>query len=326
VLSAHDAVHALSIARDQKPDAIVLSSRLAGGGIPALRRLRSNVFTAHIPVIAIAKKGAEAKQMIASGAQECVSSPADCDELQRAIRKNMLEELDFTQAPGEVLEDKARVADLHDTGLLDSPPEEAFDRVTRLASRLLGAPTALVSLIDTDRQFFKSQIGLAQPWAGERQTRLSHSFCQWVVSGGERLVVGNAREHPVLKSNLAIRDLGVIAYAGVPLAGRKGAAIGSFCAIDSKPRQWSAEELATLESLGRITQAYAVLGQARRAQSGRTSSAAANLQTSMLVAGGAILGAVQVLKQFEDRIGSTERADLLAIIEEQATHLAAANA
>ncbi|GAC1435057.1 MAG: hypothetical protein NVSMB51_03600 [Solirubrobacteraceae bacterium] len=145
--------------------------------------------------------------------------------------------------------ERARLRTLHETGLLDSDREETFDRFTRLAGRLLGAPVSLVSLIDSDRQFFKSQIGLAEPWASARQTPLSHSFCRHVVAGGAPLIVSDAREDPQLRDNPAITDLNVIAYAGVPLRTADGQTLGSFCAIDSRPRNWSANDLTTLEDI-----------------------------------------------------------------------------
>ena len=81
------------------------------------------------------------------------------------------------------LRDPARLSALRQTALLDTPAEEAFDRLTRLASKILRAPVSLVSLVDEDRQFFKSAIGLAEPWASLRQTPLSHSFCQHAEIG-----------------------------------------------------------------------------------------------------------------------------------------------
>jgi hypothetical protein len=75
-----------------------------------------------------------------------------------------------------------RLAALQRTELLDTLPELEFDRVTRLACRLLGTEVALLSLIDADRQFFKSSCGLPEPLASARQTPFSHSFCQHVVA------------------------------------------------------------------------------------------------------------------------------------------------
>ena len=147
------------------------------------------------------------------------------------------------------LNDARRLDALRDSGLLDSPTEEAFDRLTRLVTRLLGVPVALVSLLDRDRQFFKSCIGLPEPWATSRQTPLSHSFCQHTVVTGEPLIVEDAREHPELKHNLAIPDIGVVAYAGVPLVTSDGVVLGAFCAIDTSPRRWSESDVATLRDL-----------------------------------------------------------------------------
>lgn len=142
-----------------------------------------------------------------------------------------------------------RLTELHNTRLLDSPPEESFDRLTRLTATVLNVPVALVSLVDSDRQFFKSCLGLAQPWASERQTPLSHSFCRHVVESRRPLVVSDAREHPLLRDNPAIRDLGVIAYAGAPLITPHGHVLGTLCAIDHQPRHWTLEQVEILSNL-----------------------------------------------------------------------------
>jgi len=315
VVAANDAVHALRVAREAQPDVVLLSARLAGGGAAvALRRIRSNVFTANIPVVALAERAAACAELLDAGAQECVD-PSDSDALHAALERQERESLDFTQAPAQVIADPARMSALEETRLLDSPREASFDRLTRLVTRLIGAPTALVTLVDRDRQFFKSQAGLAEPWATERQTALTHSFCQWVVSGDEALCVADAREHPVLRSNLAIRQLGVTAYAGMPLHGRDGHAIGSICAIDGAPRAWSEDDLATLRDLALVFEAYARLEHAWRA------SATPALAVSVAVAGRAVQGATNVLRRYGERIGAEDREELLAILDEQASHL-----
>src|SRR3954470_11562780 len=145
--------------------------------------------------------------------------------------------------------DPARLAALRRTGLLDSEPSPEFDRLTRLASRVLDAPVALVSLVDEDRQFFKSCLGVPEPWASDRETPLSHSFCQHAVASRVPLVVDDAREHEVLRDNPAINDMGVVAYAGIPLIDSEGNALGTLCVIDSKPRHWSSHQVRLLEDL-----------------------------------------------------------------------------
>ncbi len=147
------------------------------------------------------------------------------------------------------LRDRARLEALHDLSLLDARPDEAIDRFTRLTTDLLGVPISLVSLLDGDRQFFISQRGLSGHWARERETPLSHSFCQYVVATKAPVVVADARRDPALAGNLAIRDLDAIAYAGMPLVLEDGHAIGTLAAIDDKPHAWTERELRILEDL-----------------------------------------------------------------------------
>ena len=144
---------------------------------------------------------------------------------------------------------ESRLAALRETGLLDTPPEEVFDRVTRLARSLLRAPVILVSLVDADRQFFKGAVGLPEPWATRRETPLSHSFCQHVVATGAPFRVEDARQHALVRDNPAVSELGVVAYLGTPLATTDGQVLGSLCAIDTKPRNWTKEDIATLRDL-----------------------------------------------------------------------------
>jgi GAF domain len=145
--------------------------------------------------------------------------------------------------------DVDRLRSLRETGLLDSDVQETFDRHARIASEALDAPVALVSLIDEDRQFFKSCLGLPEPWQSERETPLSHSFCQHAVAKREPLIIDDAREHPVLKDNLAIRDLNVLAYAGIPLIGNDGQALGTLCTIDDHPRHWTRHQVELLKDI-----------------------------------------------------------------------------
>jgi GAF domain-containing protein len=149
----------------------------------------------------------------------------------------------------KALSDPGRLAALAKTGLLDTPTDDRFDSLTRVAARVLGAPVALVSLVDKDRQFFKSCIGLPEPWASKRGSPLSHSFCQHAVAARQPLIVDDARDHPVLRDNLAIGDMNVIAYAGIPLITSAGEALGTLCVIDDKPRRWTTEETSLLAEI-----------------------------------------------------------------------------
>lgn len=151
----------------------------------------------------------------------------------------------------DAVTDPNRLAALEATGLLDSPPEEVFDRFTRLASRILGCPVSLVSLVTANRQFFKSQTGLPAPWSERRETPLSHSFCQHVVRDGALLRIEDARQDERVRGNAAVTDLGVIAYLGVPIHSEDGMVLGSFCVIEPRPRAWTNEEVALVQELAR---------------------------------------------------------------------------
>src|ERR671911_654854 len=142
-----------------------------------------------------------------------------------------------------------RLTALRRTALLDTPPEESFDRLTRMAARLLGTPVSLIALVADDRQFFKSAVGLPEPWASRRGTPISFSFCGQGVATGAPLILDDARRHPLLRHNPVIRELGWVAYAGVPLVTRHGHTIGALCVADKTPRLWSDRDIALLQDL-----------------------------------------------------------------------------
>jgi serine phosphatase RsbU (regulator of sigma subunit) len=138
-------------------------------------------------------------------------------------------------------------------GDLDRRPDPSFDHLTRAATRLLGVPMALVSLVDDERQVFKSAMGLPEPVASAGQTPLTHSFCREIVASSAPLIVADAREHPRLQDNLAITELGVIAYAGFPLyLGQEP--VGAFCAIDTGPHEWTEAELHLIRDIAAMAQ------------------------------------------------------------------------
>jgi GAF domain-containing protein len=161
-----------------------------------------------------------------------------------------------SQAHAQKLREPRRLAAVRATGLVDGPADHGLETLAGLCAKLLAVPVALISLVEAERQFLTASCGLPQPWAGERQTRLSHSFCQHVVVSRQPFVVSDAREHPLVWENLAIRDLGVIAYAGIPLTTADDEVLGSFCAIDHKPRVWTQANLDVLCDLADSAIAY----------------------------------------------------------------------
>jgi GAF domain-containing protein len=143
-----------------------------------------------------------------------------------------------------------RLSALNRTGLLDTPAEEPFDRFTRLAARICRTPVAMMTLVDRDRQFFKSSFGLSEPWQTLRETPLTLSFCKYAVARRAPLVIPDTTKDPLFKDSPASRELAVVAYAGIPLE-VDGQPLGAFCVVDHEPRAWSAEVVQVLTDLAR---------------------------------------------------------------------------
>ena len=148
-----------------------------------------------------------------------------------------------------IARDADRLDALNATALLDTPADEAFDRFTRLAVRLLKADAAFVSLLDEDRVFFKSYVSARAIQPEMREVPLEKSFCPYTVAQGELLLVSDARIDPQFQTHAALREFALVAYAGMPLRMADGRVLGSFCVIDSKPRPWTQDEIDLLTDL-----------------------------------------------------------------------------
>lgn len=152
-------------------------------------------------------------------------------------------------AASAVVRDPSRLQAVEATGLLDSPPEDSYDRITSMAVNALDVPSAAVSLVARDRQFFKSARGLNEAAAAARETTMENSVCQFVVASGEPLIVEDTRNETLLKNHPVVTAGDVIAYAGIPLIDDDGNSVGTFCVWDDKPRQWSTGHVLILTDL-----------------------------------------------------------------------------
>lgn len=146
---------------------------------------------------------------------------------------------------GTTTAEVGRLAALHRLGLLDTPPEDRFDRVTRLAQRLLHVPLAYVSLVDTDRLFFKSRQGSAEPEIPRNGT-----FCSYAVSQPATFVVPDAtRDDRFRTAPFVVGDPLIRFYAGRPLISAGGERVGTLCVMDHHPREFTAQDEAVLIDL-----------------------------------------------------------------------------
>jgi diguanylate cyclase (GGDEF)-like protein len=167
--------------------------------------------------------------------------------------QNALNRFDFgftMQTPPIPFDEARRLTALHATRLLGTPPEEAFDRITRMAARSLDMPVALVSLVDEDRQWFKSRCGF-----GPEETSRDISFCGHAILDREPLVVPDALLDPRFADNpLVTGPPHVRFYAGVQIYSIDRLPIGTLCVLDHVPRTLAPEDLDMLRDLARVVE------------------------------------------------------------------------
>ena len=172
-------------------------------------------------------------------------------EIAAALQVALIDELVRQRGPearAPLEAEAARLAALRRYDVLDTPPETAFDEVTRLAGRLLGAPIALISIVDTDRVWLKSRVGYEADVV-DRNT----SFCVVTNPGETAWAIPDALLDPRTASNpVVVGDPKVRSYAAAPLTTRDGYRLGSLCVYDLEPREFDDEALETLTELAGV--------------------------------------------------------------------------
>jgi GAF domain-containing protein len=158
-----------------------------------------------------------------------------------------------------------RLAVLRATGLVDSDVEEVFDRMSRLAARLLDVPSVFVSLVDENRDFYKSAVGFGEPLASSRQMG-GLTFCHFAIQSTVPLVIPDTAGDPLYRDVPTVKSLGVAAYLGVPIV-IASQPIGTFCAIDMKPHAWNERDIEVLTELAAsVEREIELRGALRRAE------------------------------------------------------------
>ena len=154
-------------------------------------------------------------------------------------------------APATPVSEASRLRALHELKILDTESEERFDRLTRMARRMFGVPIALVSLVDANRQCFKSRQGLEAA-----QTGRDISFCGHAILGEDVFVIPDASSDQRFSDNpLVTNDPNIRFYAGCPLTLEGGHKVGTLCLIDREPRDFDGEDQAALRDLAEMAEA-----------------------------------------------------------------------
>ena len=179
-----------------------------------------------------------------SGANEVVTTLADA-VVQFSKYAAVLAQEALQLAPA--IDETERLAALRDLHLLDTEAEPAFDRITTKLARILNVPIALITFVDRDRQFFKSQVGLPDDLALARQTPRDVSMCSHVATSGELLIVEDLLRDRRFAKNALLREKGLRFYAVAPLRTAAGHTLGALCVLDTKPRQFAEHEKRVLQ-------------------------------------------------------------------------------
>lgn len=153
-----------------------------------------------------------------------------------------------------------RIAAIRRSGLLDKAGNEQFGHLTEHVRAALDVPVAIISIVDENRQVFAGHCGLPEPWAARGETPITHSFCQHVVATNAVLTIEDARLEMLVRDNMAIDDLGVVAYLGVPIRLPDGHLIGALAAIDTKPRVWQERDRLALQTLAKVVEKQIEVG------------------------------------------------------------------
>lgn len=255
LLTADGVDRLLLLAARERPAVIFMQREVVGGDeLEMCRRLRAldrNEATA--PAIVIVSSRPEDMDIeagAAAGVTDWLLWPFKESYARTRVQRWALRQACRWLAAPLPAEEEQRLRALRDLRVLDTPREERFDRVTRIAAQLFDVPTAVVSLVDRDRQWFKSKVGFDAD-----ETPREQSFCAHAILQRGVMQVADALQDPRFADNpLVTGPSRVRFYAGAPVAAADGSLVGSLCIIDHRARQLDADQLALLRDLAKLVE------------------------------------------------------------------------
>jgi len=233
------------------PALAILDERLPGrGGVSIAQAYRRSTqpVAQELPIIVVTDREEPATTDEIGRAGEWLVRPFTSSYARTRIGAALLRTPCRWVKPPVPPDEESRLTSLANLGILDTPPEERFDRLTRLAAAIFDVPTALVSLIDRDRQWFKSVHGL-----DVRETPREVSFCGHAVAERAPMIVSDALNDPRFADNpYVVGGPRVRFYAGQPLILPDGSCVGTVCLIDTRPRELDEQALELLHDIGEL--------------------------------------------------------------------------
>jgi phosphoribosyl 1,2-cyclic phosphodiesterase/CheY-like chemotaxis protein len=249
VLRASEGTSALRLAQTDKPSLIILERRLPGvDGLETCRAIRETTDpNGEVPII-IAAAQEDIDAGVAAGVTDWLIEPFSSIYARTRMRAWLLRTACHWARPPLPKDEEERLAALHRLAILDTEPEERFDKFTRIAVAMFNVPIALVSLIDENRQWLKSACGTSI-----RESSRDTSFCAHAILEGAVMIVPDALLDPRFADNpVVVNEPRVRFYAGCPLVLAEGACVGTLCLIDTRPRQLDATAIRLLEDLAEL--------------------------------------------------------------------------
>lgn len=253
-LAPADGAEALRMIEAARPSLLLLGRRIAGrDGLEVCRAIRKSAAwpARDLPIVIVATDDAEADRAAGTeaGVTDWLVAPFSTLYARTRIRAWALRQAcRWLRAPLPP-DEPARLRALRDAGVLDSPAEERFDRITRLARRVFDVPIALVSLVDAERQWFKSRQGVDVP-----ETPREMSFCAHAIHDDRVFLIPDTLTDPRFADNPAVTgDLRVRFYAGRPVrvGGRR---VGTLCLADRRPRELRDDDVRALDDLAALVE------------------------------------------------------------------------